>query len=231
MPALKLKDKDGNWIPLPTIKGVDGKSAYEQAVAGGYKGTEAEFQKILATGPWLPVSGGAMTGELDMGYNAISFGNSAIYFPEDEGELVFSDPNLEMRFNSSDGHPNVYLTSRRGGEGVRIMGVLSSDYEYSAANKEYVDSKTLVFSGKTIATTAWVSDSTYSAQGYVYRASVACAGVTASHRPDVAFSAADAVSGNFAPVAESYGGGVYIYCKTKPTDTVTIPSIVCIKGA
>ena len=32
-----------------------GKSAYQQAVDGGYAGTEAEFQAILATGPWMPV--------------------------------------------------------------------------------------------------------------------------------------------------------------------------------
>lgn len=89
----------------------------------------------------------------------------------------------------------------------------------------------LVFTGKTVAVSAWSANSTYSAQGYAYRASVACTGVTASHRPDVAFGAADAVGGNFAPVADSYAGGVYIYCKTKPTATVTIPSIVCVKGA
>lgn len=53
MPALKLKDKDGNWIPLPTIKGADGKdgtdgkSAYQQAVDAGYTGTEAAFYAAL----------------------------------------------------------------------------------------------------------------------------------------------------------------------------------------
>ena len=89
----------------------------------------------------------------------------------------------------------------------------------------------LVFTGKTAAVSAWAANTTYSAQGYGFRAAVACAGVTASHRPDVAFGAADSVGGNFAPIADSYAGGVYIYCKTKPTATVTIPSIVCIKGA
>lgn len=89
----------------------------------------------------------------------------------------------------------------------------------------------LVFTGKTVAASAWSANSTYSAQSYGFRASIACTGVTTSHRPDVAFGAADAVSGNFAPISESYAGGVYIYCKEKPTATITIPSIVCIKGA
>ena len=89
----------------------------------------------------------------------------------------------------------------------------------------------LVFVDKTVAVSAWAANSTYSAQGYGFRASVACTGVTASHRPDVAFGAADSVGGNFAPFCDSYAGGVYIYCKTKPTATITIPNIVCVKGA
>ncbi len=86
----------------------------------------------------------------------------------------------------------------------------------------------LVFNGKTVATSAWAANTTVA--GYGFRAAIACAGVTANHRPDVAFGAADAVGGNFAPVSESYAGGVYIYCKTQPTATVTVPSIMCVKG-
>ena len=86
--------------------------------------------------------------------------------------------------------------------------------------------KTLNFASKTIATSAWASNTTYS--GYAYRASVACSGVTANHFPVVVFSPADALGGNFAPVVQSYAGGVYIYAKSKPTATVTIPNIVCL---
>lgn len=44
--------------------GADGKSAYQQAVDGGYTGTEEEFKAILATGPWLPLTGGNVSGTL-----------------------------------------------------------------------------------------------------------------------------------------------------------------------
>lgn len=91
-----------------------------------------------------------------------------------------------------------------------------------------VPGSVLVFANKTVAVSAWAADTTVA--GYGFRAAIACAGVTANHRPDVAFGAADAVGGNFAPVSESYAGGVYIYCKTQPTATVTVPSIVCVKG-
>lgn len=47
MPVLQIRDKNGNFIPIPSIKGVDGKSAYEQAQEGGYNGTEEDFIKIL----------------------------------------------------------------------------------------------------------------------------------------------------------------------------------------
>ena len=89
--------------------------------------------------------------------------------------------------------------------------------------------KTLNFANKTVATSAWASDSTYS--GYPYRASVACSGVTVNHFPVVVFSPADATGGNFAPVAVSYSGGVYIYAASKPTATVTIPNIACLPMA
>lgn len=45
-------------------QGPTGKSAYQYAVDGGYTGTEAEFQALLSSGPWLPISGGTLTGAL-----------------------------------------------------------------------------------------------------------------------------------------------------------------------
>ena len=92
-------------------------------------------------------------------------------------------------------------------------------------SKLATSAKPLNFTSKTVSTSAWSSNSTYS--DYAYRASVTCSGVTANHFPEVVFSPADATSGNFAPVAQSYSGGVYIYAKSKPTATVTIPNIVC----
>lgn len=42
--ALYIRDKDGNFIGIPAIRG---KSAYEQAQDGGFAGTEEEFIAIL----------------------------------------------------------------------------------------------------------------------------------------------------------------------------------------
>ena len=82
--------------------------------------------------------------------------------------------------------------------------------------------------GAQIAAASFIEDSTY--DGWGYRASVPLAGVTANYIPTVNFGIMDASSGNLAPVAEAYVGGVYIYAKERPTQAVSIGSVVCEKG-
>ena len=96
----------------------------------------------------------------------------------------------------------------------------------SHAHAGYAEVK--IFSAVSVAASAWVSDSTYAA--YPYAASIACSGVTASHVPEVVLGAAEAASGNFAPVALSGSGTVKIYAATKPTAAITVQSITCIKA-
>ena len=96
----------------------------------------------------------------------------------------------------------------------------------SHAHAGYAEVK--IFSGVSVTASAWVNDSTYAA--YPYAASIACPGVTASHVPEVVFGAAEAASGNFAPVALSGSGTVKIYAATKPTAAITVQSITCIKA-
>ena len=77
---------------------------------------------------------------------------------------------------------------------------------------------------KTIATSAWASDTTYA--DYPYRASVALPPITAVSFVEIVFSPADATSGNFAPVCDTYAGGVYLYAKAVPDAAITIPTII-----
>lgn len=86
----------------------------------------------------------------------------------------------------------------------------------------------LMFTNKTIATSAWVSDNTYTL--YPYKANIACTGVTADMFPQVVFDVDDAVSGCFAPVCHSYAGGVSVYASNVPSSTITIPTIVVMKN-
>lgn len=106
-------------------------------------------------------------------------------------------------------------------------GKKASDFaNASHAHAGYAEVK--IFSGVSVAASAWVSDSTYAA--YPYAASIACSGVTASYVPEVVFGAVEAASGNFAPVALSGSGTVKIYAATKPTAAITVQSITCIKS-
>lgn len=45
--VLRVRDNEGNYYDIPSIKGDKGKSAYEYAVDGGYQGTEEEFASLL----------------------------------------------------------------------------------------------------------------------------------------------------------------------------------------
>ena len=106
-------------------------------------------------------------------------------------------------------------------------GKKASDFaNASHAHAGYAEVK--IFSGVSVAASAWANDSTYAA--YPYAASIACPGVTASYVPEVVFGAVEAASGNFAPVALSGSGTVKIYAATKPTAAITVQSITCIKA-
>lgn len=96
-----------------------------------------------------------------------------------------------------------------------------SDIEAGSA----VELKKLKFENVRVPVSAFVADTTY--QDYPYRAAVALTGVIASMTPEVMLSVEDSTSGNFAPVAEAYTGGVYIYAAQRPEAAMTIPTIIC----
>lgn len=91
-----------------------------------------------------------------------------------------------------------------------------------------VELKKLVFSNQSVATSAWAKTKTY--EDYPFRASVALSGVISTMIPQVVFSVEALAENGFAPVAECYNGGVYIYASDKPEKAVTIPTIICWKG-
>lgn len=84
--------------------------------------------------------------------------------------------------------------------------------------------KKLLFSNVSVSAASFVSDSTY--EEYGYRAQIALTGVTASMVPEVIFGLDDAVSGIFAPIVESYSGGIYLYASEQPSDATTVPTII-----
>lgn len=92
-----------------------------------------------------------------------------------------------------------------------------------------VELKKLQFSNVSVASSKFASNATY--EDFPFRASVPLSGVLASMIPEVIFSLTDATSGLFAPVAESYNGGVYLYASDVPEATVVIPTILLWRGS
>lgn len=110
------------------------------------------------------------------------------------------------------------------------VAVAEAGIDYAAADHTHTPESIgaqparLTFTNKSIATSAWSSNSTYT--DFPYRAAVACTGVTATMFAEVVLPPADATSGNFAPVCDTYNGGVYIYAKAVPDAAITIPTII-----
>lgn len=81
------------------------------------------------------------------------------------------------------------------------------------------------FENVSVQTTQWKEDTVYA--NYPYVAEIALVNVKDTMIPNVVFATSDSISGNYAPVAESYNGGIKIWCKETPTETLVIPTITC----
>jgi hypothetical protein len=90
-----------------------------------------------------------------------------------------------------------------------------------------VDYNILKLTNISIASNKWTEDTTYIGYGYSYRASISVEGVTSEMVSEVTFGCNEALSGNYAPVCETYDGGIYIYSKVNTA--INIPSVLVVK--
>ncbi len=100
-------------------------------------------------------------------------------------------------------------------------------YKLDTASETFGDVSAIYAKNVSVAVTAWAQDSTYAA--FPFRAGIAVEGCTTDYIPNITFAVTDVLTGNFAPVAETYGGGVYIYAAEKPAAQITIPTIELLK--
>lgn len=78
-----------------------------------------------------------------------------------------------------------------------------------------------------VTTSLWV-DSTLHAD-YPYQALIPVNGATREMCPDVVFNVTEALSGNYAPVADAANGGVLIYAKVVPEADIVVPTVTLWK--
>lgn len=91
-----------------------------------------------------------------------------------------------------------------------------------------VELKKRQFNNVSVNVADFVADTTY--KDFPFRAAVSLEGVLDYMIPEIIFSLLDATSGLFAPIAETYNGGVYLYATDVPKAAVTVPVIICWKG-
>ena len=124
----------------------------------------------------------------------------------------------------------------RPGDGVDLTSIggisfLAAQSSLTEANKAQARSNAgaepsrLQFVNTVVDNLAFTNDTTY--VDFPRRYAVALTGVLATMVPHVVFGAVDATSGIFAPVAECYNGGIYIYASEVLAADLTIPTIIC----
>ena len=151
----------------------------------------------------LPVSGGTLTGNLTGHYITGTWlqGTAANHHSAKHHKVVVQD--------SSGWFYHRTLTEIRADMGAGNCDVLT-------------------FLNISVAASAWTTDSTYAA--FPYRAAISCNNVTADYIPEIHFNVTEATSGNYAPVAQSAAGVIYIYAASKPSGAITIPTIEARKA-
>ena len=108
-----------------------------------------------------------------------------------------------------------------------IQAQLSGDVAGNLQN-QINNLKRLQFTDTVVQPATFVADSTY--PDSPFRSAVALDGVLESMTPEVVLGVSEAMSGEYAPVAETYTGGVYIYASSRPQAAITIPTIICWKA-
>lgn len=142
----------------------------------------------------------------------------ATYDPQGKAQDIFAYADNKANDKISK------LTSPTAGN----IPILTSDGQIKDSGKGVDDlAQVVIETDISIPTSAWTSDDTY--EEFPYRIAVLITGCTSAHKPDVTLSLADAVGGNFAPIAETYNGGVYIYAAAIPDAAMTIPNITLLK--
>ena len=118
---------------------------------------------------------------------------------------------------------NSMLPSVSSSDNDKVLKVVNGAW---AAATAPASSTNLIFTNVTVAASAFEYDGSYSP--FDYKAAVTLTGVTSSMIPFVSYSISDVEDGNFAPSAESYNGGIYLYSNRVPSAAITIPTILVV---
>lgn len=155
----------GKVFNLTSRMGAPGKSPYEIAVEEGYTGTEAEFYAALVSlkdGPFLPLSGGTVTGQVLIkgknGAASVYLSNSGLRISglDDKGVDISTD-YFDTGNGYVDGKPLLTVFGSEGDEAVILRNIETPVGEVDAANKRYVDAQKPALRTVTLSTSGWAT--------------------------------------------------------------------------
>ena len=146
--------------------------------------------------------------------------------PGEQGPAGENGPQGEKGDPGADGRTPVKGTDYFTPEEIESIQDLAAQ---NAADLLTQTLSPLRFSDITVPASAFAADSTY--PDYPYRAAVALTGVLERMIPEVVFSVGALSGTGFAPVAQCYDGGVYIWADGIPSGDVAIHTILFWKGA
>lgn len=198
------------------------KTAAEQSATATQKAAQAENSRLLAQSYAVGGTGTRQGEDTD----------NARYYAEQAAAVVGGDFITKVTTPTAGNIPKLTSDGQLEDSGVGLDDVsehiADTDIHVTAAEKaSWGNTDIITATNTSIAISAWAADTTY--DDFPFRAAVTITGCTADHKPDVTFSLADAMSGNFAPIAETYTGGVYIYAAETPEAAVTVPTITLLK--
>ncbi len=98
--------------------------------------------------------------------------------------------------------------------------VVANSEEIAWVNFNLMEPAIMVYDN--LSASNWIADNTY--PDFPYRCAIALPGVVASDVPEVIYGLDEATSGDYAPIAECYNGGVYVY--SADSTAITIPTIL-----
>lgn len=164
----------------------------------------------------------------------VTYNLSGFYFREigffandpDEGEIMFAYQNAGSLAEYIAAASSEVIEKTIGAT-FTFTDSMTVTVDVKAGGSLVVPIFLIIKSNTSVAASVWTTDTTYA--DYPYKANIPITECTQEHLPDVMLSLDDAISGNFAPVADSYAGGIYIYAKEKPTSAMTIPTIKLTK--
>ena len=106
----------------------------------------------------------------------------------------------------------------------KVYGFCEAKCKVEVVDKETVENIVRVFNN--VSASSWGSSTKYPT--YPIRCTIPLDGVTANDVAEVTFGITEASSGDYAPICETYDGGVYLYSRLYTT--ITVPTIIIIRG-